>query len=69
MGYGRLSAQECAREIDAAFKMPLCTHEDVVSSNPGWWYVRPNMACRQPETYSNTEIQGSERQTTPNIYP
>lgn len=57
MGYGKLSAQECAREIDAAFKMPLCTHDDVVASKPGWWYVRKNIACRQPNTYSNTEVQ------------
>jgi O-acetyl-ADP-ribose deacetylase (regulator of RNase III) len=57
MGYGKLSAQECAREIDAGFYMPLCTHKDVVSSNPGWWYVRKSMACRQPNTYANSEVQ------------
>lgn len=64
MGYGKLSADECAREIDTAFKMPLCTHADVVSSNAGWWYVRQSMACRQPETYSNSEIQGSNKVIT-----
>lgn len=57
-GYGKMSAQECAREIDAAFDMPiLCKHDDLVSAKPGWWYVRKNVACRQPNTYSNSEVQ------------
>lgn len=61
MGYGKLSDQECARQIDAAFEMSLDTHDDLVSSNPGQWYVRKSMACEQPDTYANSEVQ--ERRT------
>jgi O-acetyl-ADP-ribose deacetylase (regulator of RNase III) len=62
MGYGKLTAHDCAREIDAAFEIPLSRHADVAASNPGWWYVRKNMACRQPDTYSNTEVQSIRSQ-------
>ena len=57
MGYGRLSARECAREIDAAFDIPFRDDDDLVSHRRGWWYVRNDMACRQPHTYANTEVQ------------
>jgi O-acetyl-ADP-ribose deacetylase (regulator of RNase III) len=58
MGYGMLSGEECAVEITKALQMPIdLTHTDVGSSRGGCWYVRRGIACRQPGTYINTEVQ------------
>jgi O-acetyl-ADP-ribose deacetylase (regulator of RNase III) len=69
MGYGKLTAEECASEFARGFEMKTdLLHNDLISFREGAWYVRKNMACRQPDTYCNTECQDL-RNAASNIFP
>jgi O-acetyl-ADP-ribose deacetylase (regulator of RNase III) len=61
-GVGLMTAEDCADQVAAALRMPSTVeHGDLKAETTYGWYVRSQMACAQPNTYANSEIDGDTR--------